>query len=110
MFTIRMDEEKAVEMLVDRVRFWTDDEEVIALFEQMYENQVDCGCFDGSDFDVMAIVDNDYINWTRIVCEGEDDYEEIKAHYDAEGCGDCSCELDCCDYIEAEYNGIFLVR
>ena len=57
--TVELDEGTAVEMLVDRVRYWTDDEEVIELFEQYYESMVDNGCFNGHDFDIMSIVDND---------------------------------------------------
>ena len=36
--TLKLDEDTAVEMLVNRVGYWTDDNEVIELFEQYYEN------------------------------------------------------------------------
>lgn len=110
MLTIRIDEDTAIELLVERVTQWTEDEDVIELYRRMYDRYVYGGVFDYGEFDVKAIVDNDYVNWCRVVCEGEEDYEEIKAWFDENDCGDCSCELDCCDFIEAEYNGYFLVR
>lgn len=111
MITVRIDEETAIEMLVERVAQWADgDEEITELYRKMYESYVYGGVYDGGDFNINAIVDNDYINWTRRVYEGDDDYEDIREWYEENGCGDCSCDLDTCDYVEAEYNGIFLVR
>ena len=69
--TLQMDEDTAVEMLVNRVGYWTDDSDVIELFEQYYENMVYNGCFDGCDFDVMSIVDNDYVNNTSVTTREE---------------------------------------
>ena len=69
--TVELDEDTAVDMLVDRVRYWTDDEDTIELFEQYYENMVSNGYFDGSDFDVMSIVDNDYVNNTSVTTRAE---------------------------------------
>ncbi len=63
--TVTIDNETALDMLVERVREWTDDDDVVALFATYYEGLVDEGAFEGSDFDVMAIVDNDYVNWTE---------------------------------------------
>ena len=79
----------------------------------MYESYVYGGCFDGGDFDVMSIVDNDYVNWCTVISEGDEAYEDIKKLYDTEGIGDISCEHDLNNgysYIEAEYNDSFLVR
>ena len=59
MITVRMNEDDAIDLLVERVKYWTDDEEIIDLFEEYYTNMVEGGCFDGADFDVMSIVDND---------------------------------------------------
>ena len=79
MISIQMDSDDMVQALVDRVGAWTDDSEVIRLFEQYYENAVDNGCFDGSEFDVMAIVDNDYVNNTSIITREE--YEEKREKF-----------------------------
>ena len=110
MINIRIDEEELIEMLVDRVRFWTDDSDIIDLYEAMYENYAEGGCFDGAELNIMSIVDNDYVNWCTVLTEGDEHYAEIKAIYDEQGLGDCSCEDDWYSYIEAEKDGMFLVR
>ena len=40
MINIRMDEDEVLDLLMERVRYWTDDEEIIALFEEMYSNNL----------------------------------------------------------------------
>lgn len=114
MITIKVDEGTLLDALVDRVKQWTDDKEVINLYEKMYENYIDGGCFDGCEVDIMAIVDNDYINYCRTICEGEEEFDKLLKVYKENGYGDCSCETEICDYIEAadddENPTIFLVR
>ena len=88
MITVRMDEQDAIDLLVKRVECWTDDSEVIELFEEYYTNMVEGGCFDGADFDVMSIVDNDYINNTSIITREKfekDRDEYIKEQMEADG-------------------------
>lgn len=114
MITVRIENETAIEMLMERVEYWTDDVNVQALFRQMYESYIDCGCFDSGEFNVKAIVDNDYINWCTIVDEGDEGFEEIKAIYEDQGLGDCSLEGIGYWYIEAvdddENPTMFLMR
>lgn len=110
---VNIDNDMALEMLLDRLEFWTDDHTTYRLYEVMYENYIDGGVFDGGDFNVMAIVDNDYINYCTVIEEGDEAYEDIKKLYDEEGYGDISCEDELnhgYSYIEAEYDGCFLVR
>ena len=110
---VKIDESRAVDMLLERLEYWTDDYTTHKLYEVMYESYVYGGCFDGGGFDIMAIVDNDYINYCTVISEGDDAYEDIKKLYDAEGLGDISCEHDLNNgysYIEAEYEDSFLVR
>ena len=68
---VNIDNYDAIDMLVNRVNYWTDDSEVIELFEQYYTNMVEGGCFDGCNFDVMSIVDNDYVNNMTIITREE---------------------------------------
>lgn len=112
MLTVKIDEEKALDLLMDRVAYLTDDENVQKLYEQMYENYIFGGCFDGIDFDINLIVDNDYINYCKVICKGDAEYTEIDEIYKSQGLGDCSCETEKsgCSYIEAEYNSMYLVR
>ena len=78
MITVRMDKYDAIDLLVNRVKYWTDDQDTIDLFEQYYASMVEGGRFDRADFNVMSIVDNDYVNNTSIVTreEFEKDREE----------------------------------
>lgn len=110
---VNIDNGMALDMLLDRLEYWTDDHTTYRLYESMYEDYIDCGVFDGREFDVMAIVDNDYINYCDVVSEGDEAYEDIKKLYDEESCTDISCEDELnhgYSYIEAEYDGCFLVR
>ena len=76
---IKVDRDSAVEMLVERVGHWTDDSDVLELFEQYYEHMVYGGCYDGCEFDVMSIVDNDYVNNTSV--EYREDFEKARQKY-----------------------------
>ena len=110
---VNIDNSRAVDMLLERLEHWTDDLTTYKLYEAMYEHYVDGGCFDGGDFDIMTIVDNDYVNYCDVVSEGDEAYEDIKALYDAEGLTDISCEHGTnhgYSFIEAEYDGNFLCR
>ena len=71
MISIQMDSDDMIEALCNRVGCWTDDSDVIELFTQYYENAVNNGCFDGCEFNVMSIVDNDYVNNTSITYREE---------------------------------------
>ena len=110
---VRIDNDMALEMLLNRVEHWTDDHTTYRLYEAMYESYIDGGCFENGEFDVMAIVDNDYINYCSVIDEDDEAYEDIKRLYDEQGIGDISCEYELnhgYSFIEAEYNGSFLVR
>ena len=91
---VELDEDDAVDMLMDRVAYWTDDTVVKDLYREMYESYVGGGCFDGVELDVMSIVDNDYVNWCSVVSEEdctEADWKKLVELYE-EGTRDISCE------------------
>lgn len=69
--TVTIDEAEFLEMLVERVKYWTDDADTIELFEQYYDNMVYGGCFEGSSRSIAEIVDNDYVNNTSITYREE---------------------------------------
>ena len=98
MITIKIDEDKLLEMLVDRVEYWTSDENVIALYRNYYEMLIDFGCFEGCELDIMGVVDNDYIN--NLIVLNKEDFED----YGVESLED--------DKIEAynEEQNLYLVR
>ena len=107
---VKVDEDDLLEMLMERVEYWTYDYVINALFRQMYESYISCGAFEGIELDIPQIVDNDYINNCTIICEGDDGYEELLRVYEEQGLGDCSCEGVGYDYIEAYESDTFLVR
>ena len=72
--TVTIDSDDLVEMLCDRVAYWSDKIPYGAeeLFYQYYEDMVDAGAYDGmKDFSVAMIVDNDIINDIDVVDEKE---------------------------------------
>lgn len=73
---VLLDEDYVVDLLVKRVEFWTQDEDIIDLYRKMYENIVDC--FNGAELDVMKIVDRDYTINCLIIKEGNEEYEDLK--------------------------------
>ena len=77
--SIQMDSDDMIQALCDRVKYWTDDSDILELFEQYYEHAVDNGYFDGCEFNVMSIVDNDYVNNTSITYREE--YEEKREEF-----------------------------
>jgi len=114
--TVQLDESEALDMLMNRVEEFGDyhpGDVEYTLYEKMYENAIDSGAFDNATFNVMTIVDNDIVNYCKIIGPEDDDYETIVDLYDTQGLGDISSESDY-GYIEAveKENGknYFLLR
>ena len=74
MVTVTIDEDTLLEMLLDRLEFWTSDESVINLYRDYYEGLVYSGCFEGCTLDIMSIVDNDYVN--NLTTISKEDFEQ----------------------------------
>jgi hypothetical protein len=68
-----IEEDEAVEMLMNRLGNWTSDDHALDLFSKYYEDLVYGGAFDGVKFNVREIVDNDWVNNTAIIEKGDDD-------------------------------------
>lgn len=94
MINVRIEEDELLDMLIERLKVWTDDSDIIALYEIYYRNMMDGGCFDGMDLNINEIVDNDWINWLLVMDKDELDAEQRLG----------------LDDVEAEYNGFYLVR
>ena len=73
MVTVTIDEDTLLEMLLDRLRFWASDEDIINLYKDYYEGLVYSGCFEGCKLDIGIIVDNDYVNNLKAI--GKEDFE-----------------------------------
>ena len=74
MVTVTIDEDTLLEMLLDRLEFWTSDEDVINLYKDYYEGLVYSGCFEGCNLDIIIIVDNDYVN--NLTTISKEDFEQ----------------------------------
>lgn len=89
--TVTIDEADFLGMLVERVKYWTNDADTIELFEQYYDHMVYGGCFEGINRSIAEIVDNDYVNNTSIITEEEYNKareEYIKEQLDSDGFSD----------------------
>ena len=95
MINVMIDEDDLFNMLMDRVEFWTTDSRVLDLFGQYYDNMIQAGCFDGTELNIMSIVDNDYVNWLNVI--SKEDFE----NYNIEDEND--------ERIVAHSDGLFLV-
>lgn len=97
-----------IDLLNNRVTFWTNNEEVVDLFKQMYERYLDEEVFD--NLDIELIVDNDFINDCIIIDKGDEYFKKVQ-ELAKQGYYDISCET-CYSFIEA-YNedySLILVR
>ena len=94
MINIQIDEDEALEMLMNRVRDWRIDLTTLELFEKMYQNYIDSGCFDGCEFNINSIVDNDVVNWCEVIeldKQNKKDFKKLLKMYN-NGERDFSCE------------------
>ena len=76
---VNINDDEILDLMCDRVDGWTDiDYRHRELLKSMYENYVYNKSFDGmKDFSISAIVDNDIINYTRLITpEDEEVYKE----------------------------------
>lgn len=67
MINVKINETTLLNLFMDRVEYWTSDDDVLALYEDYLKELIDSGCFDGSELDVNMFVDNLYINDTTIM-------------------------------------------
>ena len=98
MVTVTVNENTLLEMLLDRLEYWTSDEDVINLYRDYYEGLVYSGCFEGCTLDIMSIVDNDYVN--NLTTISKEDFKQ------------CGIESEIDDKIVAfnEEEDLYLIR
>lgn len=73
MINVQIDEETLLNLLMQRMEYWTKDTYILNLYEQYLKDLIDCGCFEGANLDVSVLIDNLYINDTQIM-----DKEDLK--------------------------------
>lgn len=113
---VNIDNDTALDMLMDRVETWREKGSVdYDLFEQMYENSIDQGIFEGGNFFVDEIVDNDVVNWCNSYNKedmSEEDWAKIEEAWNS-GDRDISCidfEFGSPSFIEAKIDDDILIR
>lgn len=74
MVTIKIDEDILLDILMNRVEYWTNNECVQDLFRDYYKGLVYSGCFDNCELDINLIVDDDYIN--NLTTISKEDFEQ----------------------------------
>ena len=100
MVTVKINDDDLLEMLVNRLDYWTDDSDIKDLYRKMYEHLIDGGCFEGAELNISLIVDNDYINYCTIIEDGDENYNKlIELYHNNEY--DVSCNDVDCSFIEA---------
>ena len=71
MINVQINETTLLNLFMDRLEYWTSDNDVLELYEDYLKELIDCGCFNGSELDVAMFVDNLYINDTTIMDKKE---------------------------------------
>ena len=74
MITVKIDENVLLDLLMDRVGYWSSDKDTLELFKNYYNNMIEDGCFEDCEMDINVIVDNDYINYFRVMEKDDPDY------------------------------------
>lgn len=71
MINVKIDENVLLNLLMDRVEYWTQDNITRKLFEIYYRDLIENDLFEGLTIDIAYIVDNDYINYTTVLTPEE---------------------------------------
>lgn len=65
-----VDEATLLNLLMDRLEYWTTDKDILALYKGYLEDLIDCGGFDSVEINIDLIINNLYINDTSIMDKG----------------------------------------
>lgn len=98
----KLENDEALELLVNRVKYWTHDEVSIDLFSKMYKDYLESGVFEENNYTIAEIVDNDWVNNCQIVTLPDlgDDSQKVVECYKGGERG-ISCEDLGYSFIEA---------
>lgn len=67
MINVKINEITLLNLFMNRLEYWTSDDDVLELYKNYLKELIDGGYFDGSELDVNVFVDNLYINDTTIM-------------------------------------------
>ena len=71
MINVQINETTLLNLFMNRMEYWTSDDDVLALYESYLEELIDSGYFEGAELDVNMFVDSLYINDTTIMVKQE---------------------------------------
>lgn len=83
MINAQIDETTLLDLFMDRLGCWCDDDDALTLYKEYLKDLIDCGCFKDAELDIDLIIDNLYINDTIIMDKGMLDDNDIEI-YDSE--------------------------
>lgn len=66
MIDVQIDKTTLLNLLMDRLEYWTDNHETLELYGEYLEDLIDSGYFENNKLDVMSFIDNLYINYTTV--------------------------------------------
>ena len=78
MINVQIDETTLLNLFMDRLEYWTADDDVLELYENYLRDLIDGECFEGAVLDINLIIDNLYINDTTIMSKEMLDNEGIE--------------------------------
>lgn len=67
MINVQIDEATLLNLFMDRLEYWTSDNDILELYENYLEELINCGYFEDSELDINFTIDNLYINDTIIM-------------------------------------------
>ena len=67
MINVKVNELTLLNLFMDRLEYWTSDDDVLELYGNYLKELIDSGYFEGAELDVSLFVDNLYINDTTIM-------------------------------------------
>lgn len=74
MIKVQIDETTLLDLFMDRLEYWTTDNDVLSLYEDYLKTLIDCGAFEDSELNINNFIDNLYVNDAPIM-----DKEELEA-------------------------------
>ena len=66
MINVKIDETTLLNLFMQRLEYWTTNNDVLELYESYIKELIDCGRFESAELDVNLIVDNLYVNDTAV--------------------------------------------
>ena len=119
LISVKIDSDSLVEMLIERLKVWTGDEDTIDAFSKMYENSAESGVFENADISergIWQIVDNDWVNWVSAVAKedvSDEDWEALQKMQSGD-LSECESPLESLEcnkgFLEVITDSVALIR